>query len=629
MRHLTVGTAGHIDHGKSALVHALTGTDPDRLKEEKARGITIDLGFADLDLGSGRVLSFVDVPGHERFVRHMVAGATGIDCVLLVVAADDGIRPQTREHLAICSLLGVRHGVVVLTKSDLVGAELLGVVELEVREFLGGSFLEAAPLHAVSSRTGAGLDLLRRTLSSLFDSVPERPAGGMTRLPVDRAFILHGFGTVVTGTLASGELCEGEEIEVLPGGRRGRVRGLQVHRHRVPSARAGQRTAVNLQGLDREEVPRGSTLGLPGTLPTTRRIWTRLHLLPSAPERLRKGGPVRFHQGTCERSARLSVMGEGAGGDLEAELVLGAETVLLPGDPFILRRPAPVDTVGGGLVVDVRPPARRIRSAGGAVLGSEDPDQGLLLRLERAGATGREPDGLASELGLAASDFRSRASRLEEAGLLIRAGGYLVDAAAWFQLQRGCIEALSQFHSREPLRFGMSREELRSRICRDMPQEVWRGFLERLEAGGLVRLDGERVAEAGHTVTLSSEDRDLAQRLERRFQDARLDPPDPSVVISAEGGQRAARILDLLVGEGRLVRIRDGRLFHAEALEALRKKLREYARTSQVIDVGTFKQIAGVTRKNAIPLLEQLDAERTTRRVGNLREILDGASFRG
>jgi len=311
-RHLVLGTAGHIDHGKSALVKALTGTDPDRLVEEKRRGITIDLGFADMELGPEQVLSFVDVPGHERFVRHMVAGSAGIDAVLLVVAADQGVQPQTTEHLEICTLLGLRHGLIALTKCDLVDEELREVAALEVRELLEGSFLQDAPLIAVSARSGEGLESLRGALSDLLLGLSPRSPEGVARLPVDRSFVLRGFGTVVTGTLVSGILREGDEVEIMPGGKRGRIRGLQVHHRAVKEVPAGRRAAVNLQGLNCEEVPRGTTVSRPGALPLTSRIWARLQLLPDAPAALAKGGRVRFHQGTCERAARLTVSFSGA-----------------------------------------------------------------------------------------------------------------------------------------------------------------------------------------------------------------------------------------------------------------------------------------------------------------------------
>jgi selenocysteine-specific elongation factor len=624
-RHLIVGTAGHIDHGKSALVHALTGTDPDRLKEEKARGITIDLGFADLDLGAGRALSFVDVPGHERFVRHMVAGAAGIDAVLLVVAADDGVCLQTREHLEICKLLGIGHGVLALTKSDLADRDLREVVALEVRDLVAGSFLQEAPMVFVSSRSGEGLDALRAAIVGMFERVPERPQTGIPRLPVDRSFVLRGFGTVVTGTLVSGCLRTGDAVEVLPGGRGGRIRGLQVHHARVEESRAGQRTAVNLQGLERVEVPRGSTLTHPRSLLTTRRVWAEVTLLPSAPRPLRKGGRVRFHQGTCERGAGLRVLREGDAGSVIAEIVLGEETVLLPGDRFILRRPAPVDTVGGGVILDVRPPRGRAQAAAVTLGARQDHAGAITLRAARAGLGGRAPADLAAELGLGAPEMERHLEGMLADGRLVRAAGLLFDGSAWTELRKQVEAVLEAFHRDEPLRLGMPREELRGRAGREMPQEAWRAWLEGAATHGWVRLEGERVALPAHRVVLSEAERSLAQRVTARFRDAGLEPPELEEVLAGEAaGEAAGRIVELLVAAGDLVRIRDGRLFHREALETLRAKLKEYARTSRTIDVATFKQLAGVTRKNAIPLLEHLDAERTTRRVGNQREILRG-----
>jgi selenocysteine-specific elongation factor len=626
LRHLVLGTAGHIDHGKSALVRALTGTDPDRLLEEKLRGITIDLGFADLDLGEGRILSFVDVPGHERFVRHMVAGATGIDAVLLVVAADEGVKPQTREHLAICSLLEIRHGLVALTKSDLVDDDLLAVAALEVREFLAGSFLADAPVVPFSSRTGAGLEPLRSALLALFSQVPLRSSTGVVRLPVDRSFVLKGFGTVVTGTLASGALREGDEVEILPGGRRGRVRGLQVHNRRVPEVRAGQRAAVNLQGLDCDEAPRGSTVSAPGGLITTRRAWARLRLLPHAAEALEKGGRGRFHQGTCERGARVRLLGDAGGEQLDVELLLDDDTVLVPGDRFVLRRPSPVDTVGGGTILDARPPIRRERRSGPISPAAERPEEALPGRLERSGVRGRAREEISAEIGLARADLDSLVERLRDAGRVVVAGGRLFEAEVWSAAEKQVLSTLEKFHAGEPLRAGMLLEEVRSRAAREMPLEAWRTLLEGLAERGSLRRLGERVALATHRVVLSEGDIELSRRIEARFRNAWLDPPDASEVVREAGGDRAARLLDLLQVEERLVRIKDGRLFHGEAIEDLRRKLREYGKRSRTIDVAAFKELAGVARKNAIPLLEQFDAERMTRRVGNAREILiDGS----
>ena len=621
--HLVLGTAGHIDHGKSALVKALSGTDPDRLKEEQLRGITIELGFADMDLGQGRVLSFVDVPGHERFVRHMVAGATGIDAVLLVVAADQAVQPQTREHLDICSLLGIERGVVALTKCDLVDRELVEVAELEVRELLMGTFLEHAPLVEVSARTSQGLEPLREVLAGLFEQVPPRPADGVARLPVDRSFVLRGFGTVVTGTLTSGTLREGDEVEILPGGKRGRIRGLQVHKHKVDVAVAGQRTAVNVQSLDRGEVPRGSTLTHPAALATTRRVWATLTLLPGAPDTLRKGGPVRFHYGTSERAARVRVLGGNDGdGPLEVELHLRSPAVLAPGDRFILRRPAPVDTVGGGQIVDVKPPRAGEAKHEAFSIAALDAETALRRRVARAGPAGAVTEELAPELGWARSRLEAIAERLAAEDQLVRAGARWIDGDTWTGGQRRTLELLEKFHAAEPLRMGIAREELRGRVEPRLPQDCWRQMLESLESTGRVKLKGEQVTLAGHAVAFSTGDRELAERIESRFREAGLDPPDLDQLIEPEQRKGARQIVEFLVAEGRLERIQDGRLFHAGAMDDLRSKLREYAKTSRTIDVAGFKQLAGVTRKNAIPLLEQLDAERTTRRVGNHREIL-------
>ncbi|MGH9804076.1 MAG: selenocysteine-specific translation elongation factor, partial [Candidatus Acidiferrales bacterium] len=361
MKHVVIGTAGHIDHGKSALVEALTGTDPDRWEEEKRRGITIDLGFAHLDLaapdGSPLRLGFVDVPGHERFVRNMLAGVGGIDLVLLVIAADESIKPQTREHFDICRLLGIQRGLTVLTKADLVEADVLGLVRLEAEEFLRGSFLEGASIVAVSSKTGAGLEALKAELARAATAVPGKDASQIFRLPIDRAFVMKGFGTVVTGTLVAGSVGREEEVEVFPSGRRLRVRGVQVHGEAVEQAFAGQRTALNLAGVEASELERGITLAAPGFFQATVRVDARLRLLPSA-RPLKDGARVHFHQGTAERIAELRLLEGGKlepGGEAFAQLRLDAPLLVLPGDRFILRQFSPVITIGGGQVLDIQP----------------------------------------------------------------------------------------------------------------------------------------------------------------------------------------------------------------------------------------------------------------------------------
>ena len=621
LRHLVAGTAGHIDHGKSALVEALTGIHPDRLKEEQRRGITIDLGFADLELLPDGVVSLVDVPGHERFVRHMVAGVSGLDVVLLVVAADDGIKPQTREHLAICSLLGVQHGIVVLSKADLVEPELRDVVALELREFLRGTFLEAAPLVSVSARTREGLDGLQDELRRLLRELPERPAEGVPRLPIDRSFVQKGFGTVVTGTLVSGVLSEGDEIEVLPGGKRGRIRGLQVHRRKVKTVRAGRRVAVNIQGLDCSDAPRGATVTAPSALLTTRRARVLVDLLPAAPEPLRRGGPVRLHQGTCERAARLRITSEPSSRPLEADLVLVEDTVLLPGDRFILRRPAPVDTIGGGVIVDAHPVRNRQARLRTEAAPAHVEDV-WVERIERAGSGGRPVAAIAAELGRSTDEVEAALAPLLETGGVVRAAGLLFAGSVWRQTREGTLAALRTFHEAEPLKSGTAREGVRAQVARAMPPEAFRELLHALATDGEVRLFSDRLALFGHKVVLSPDDESRANRIDEAFRRAGLDPPLIENVLRELGGPRGARLRDWLVEEGRLVKIRDGRLFHGEILENLRSRLREFARTSSTIEIGTFKELTGATRKNAIPLLEQFDEERLTRREGNLRRIL-------
>jgi selenocysteine-specific elongation factor len=622
VRHVVVGTAGHIDHGKSSLVEALTGTHPDRLEEERRRGITIELGYSDVDLGEGHLLSLVDVPGHERFVRHMVAGVAGIDAVLLVVAADEGPMPQTREHLDICDLLNIQHGLVALTKIDLVDPDLVEVVRLELIDALKGTFLANASLLNVSARTGEGMSELRGSLRELFRRVKERPADGPARLPVDRSFVLRGFGTVVTGTLYSGTLREAQEVEILPGGPSARIRGLQVHRNAVAKVSAGTRVAVNLQGVDCDQVPRGSTLATPAALRPTRRVWAEVAFLPGAPESLsRRGGEVRLHQGTCERWARLRVL-RVEGDRIQAELILDEDTVLLPGDRFILRRPRPLDTVGGGRIVDAHPPggAARVRARrlGFEALEAGDP---ILARVERAGVEGVAISELAANLGRSDAQIREDLDQATDRGIVL-VGGRVFDERAWEAMAREVVTRLDAYHQQQPLRTGMRREDLRTRVARGWSQETWRALLDLLAGRNQIRLAGDLLARAGHRVVMSESDQMMADRLETRFLDGGFDPPEVDAVLRDHGNGRARSILDVLVERGRLVRIADGRLFHGERLAELRRRLAAYRERSSTIDVAAFKELVGVTRKNAIPLLEQMDAERVTRRVGNVREIL-------
>jgi selenocysteine-specific elongation factor len=631
MKHVIVGTAGHIDHGKSALVEALTGTHPDRLEEEKRRGITIDLGFAFLELGDVR-LGFVDVPGHERFVRNMLAGVGGIDLVLLVVAADESIKPQTREHFDICRLLGIPRGLVALAKADLVGPDTLGLVRLEVEEFLRGSFLEGAPIVATSARTGEGLEQLKQELARIAATVPARDAARHFRLPIDRAFAMKGFGTVVTGTLVAGSVAPEDEVELFPARRRLRVRGVQSGGRKVERAVAGQRTAVNLAGVELAELARGMSLAAPGRFETTALVDARVELLPSA-RPLKRRTRVHFHQGTAEAVAELTLL-EGEllvpGRAAFARLRLAAPALLLPGDRFILRQFSPVVTIGGGVVLDNQPRARGRRDA--ALRARLETFQSgsredVLLALAASRAEGIESRAVVARTGWLDAEARAAAESLRAAGrlkLLDAAGGFRAVAAEAFDalLTRARAE-LDAYHRANPLLEGVPKQELRGRLR--VPAELYRAALEELVARGEATLAEESVKRAGREIALAPEEARARQEIERAFERAGLAVPAVSDVLAKlpVEPKRAQKILQLLVREQVLVKVEEGLLFHRAALEALRERLAGYKRAKgERITVPEFKELAGVTRKYAIPLLEYLDRTRVTRRTGDARIIL-------
>lgn len=638
-RSIVIGTAGHIDHGKSALVRALTGVDPDRLKEEKARGITIDLGFAHL-VDGGVNFAFVDVPGHERFVRNMLAGAGGIDAVLLVVAADESVMPQTREHFAICRLLDVSSGAIVLTKSDLADRDTLELAALDVRELVAGSFLEHAPLVAVSSRTGEGLDALKSVLRELASTVRPRDAAGSTRLPVDRVFTLKGFGTVVTGTLVSGTLREGQTVSVLPGRLTASVRGLQVHGRRQSSAEAGQRTAVNLAGVNVTDIERGVTLCAPGSLAPTRRLDVVVDLLPAA-KPLRHGARVRFHQGTSELIGRIALAGRTGEGHGSAPLVeiqpgqtayarlrLEQPAVVTRGDRFILRAYSPPMTIGGGRVLDPEPPGGAIRTPSGLarfrrVQPSVTPDDILMTFVEERGFHGLTRQAVISRCGLSPDDSAQVIARLVTLGRIVVIGDLMVSRELLQRAADTLMTALKAHHAADPLSEGLHREEARERLMPRAPAAVFDALVEPLVAGGKIA-SRDRLSLAGHTVSLSGAELQIREALVRVYFDAGL-APDPSAARAAvRADERVAdRMLALLIRQRILVKV-DNLLFHADRLEALKEDLRalKAAGTAVRLDVGTFKERYGVTRKFAIPLLEYLDRERVTRRVGDSRVLV-------
>jgi len=631
-RSLVIGTAGHIDHGKSTLVRALTGIDPDRLKEEQERGITIDLGFAHYE-ADGITYAFVDVPGHERFVKNMLAGVGGIDCILLVVAADASVKPQTREHFDICRLLRVPAGVVALTKADLADAETLELVAIETREMIAGTFLDGAPMIAVSARDGRGLDGLRAALASLADAAPgDRRPDASVRLPIDRVFSMKGFGTVVTGTLVSGTIRDEAELVALPSGRRVKVRGVQVHGRRAEEARAGQRTAVNLGGVDVVHLTRGDTLADPGTLEPSLIVDAIVELLPDT-KPLKNGARIRFHQGTSELLGRVSLARDTAirpGGEECVRIRLESPAVVTRADRFILRAYSPPVTIAGGKVLDPKPPRGPIRSeAGLARFARLDPrhngaDEAAAAFVEESGSAGLTRQTIAARSGLSSTDVAAAAERLARARRVVEVGPVLVSTRILEELAGRVVADLTAHHAAQPLSEGVPREELRERLASRAHIAVFDRVLQELVAAGTI-VARDRLALAGHKVELSPAEALARAAVDRAYREAALAPPDAASLAAALTLPRADvdRMVALLVRQKTLIRV-DDLLFHADALTRLKAEVASLKGGGQParVDVAAFKERYGVSRKFAIPLLEYLDRERVTRRVGDSRIVL-------
>ena len=638
MKSVIVGTAGHIDHGKTALVKALTGIDADRLEEEKRRGITIDIGFAHLELSAPGEevlrLGFVDVPGHERFVRNMLAGVGGIDLVLLVIAADEGIKPQTREHFDICRMLSVRRGIAVLTKSDLVDRETLEVVRLEVEDYLRGSFLDSgnrdsasSATVAVSSLTGAGLDELKRALAKAASEVPAKDSSALARLPIDRVFTMKGFGTVVTGTLISGTIRKDEELEVFPGGKLVRVRGLQIHGQAAEQAVAGQRTALNLASVSTEELARGMTLSPPATFHSTSRLDVKLSLLPSA-KPLKDRARLHFHCYTMETIAEVLLYGKkqlGGGETSYAQLRLAEPALLLPGDRFILRQFSPVATIGGGVALDAMPLPRtkkEIRQSFLKVLDDGDAQSILRTRIARRHHDGLAFSRLVAETGWTRQVLEHHLAEATRQRHVLRIGDLLADAPAIEGLKLFIASTVDDFHRRNPLVAGIGKEALREAV--KASPEVFSAVLQSLVNEKKLEVAGELVRIPGRGVVMKDEESEAKKTIETAFASAGLKVPAIKDVLAGlkVDKSRAQKIVTLLLREKLLIKISEDLVFHHSALERLRREMASYKMKSPKIDVTRFKELTGVSRKYAIPLLEYLDRERVTRRVGDERIIL-------
>ena len=637
MSHIVVGTAGHIDHGKSALVQALTGIDPDRLKEEKERGITIELGFAHAVIDNITV-AFVDVPGHERFVKTMLAGVGGLDCVMLIIAGDEGVMPQTREHFDICRLLHVKQGLVVITKADLVDEDTIEIVRLETRDLVEGSFLGTAPIVTVSARTGAGLDDLRAALVGFSSGVTHRQSDSATRLPIDRAFSMQGFGTVVTGTLISGRVRPDDELVLVPGDRRVRVRGVQVHGRRRDHAEAGQRTAVNLGGIDVADIQRGQALVSPGALTITRRVDAVIDLLPSA-KPLKHGSRIHFHQGTLEVLGRVTVADAGPteigpGERAPVRIRLESPAALVRGDRFILRAYSPTVTIGGGEVLDPEPPRAGIRTKASEgrftalqMNGSADRDLVALTRMiADLGPAGMAVSSLTSRAGVPSRRLPHMLAAIERGGHARIAGERLVSPAIIAALSTQLLAVVTDFHKAHPLVDGIPREEARERVFARSHPAVFELVVSDLTSSN--QLTGrDRLALPGHRLELTPEESRAREAVERAYRTGGLRPPDAGTV-SAEANASLAlveKMTALLLRQKALVRV-DTLIFHTDALGQLKAEVQALKATAAAgratVDVATFKDRYEVTRKFAIPLLEWLDRERVTRRVGEARVVL-------
>ncbi len=633
---LVLGTAGHIDHGKTALIRALTGVDTDRLPEEKARGITIELGFAALDLPGDLRAGIVDVPGHEGLVRTMVAGATGIDLVLLVVAADEGVMPQTREHVAICELLGIERGVVALTKCDNVDDDVAELAAEEVADLLSETSLAGAPIVRVSALSGLGIDALRETLAkAVANADPHTPRSGPPRLSIDRCFAARGFGSVVTGTLVGGSLAVGDPVEVYPSGLRGRVRGLQSHGVTEKTIEAGARCAVNLQQIERADLTRGQVVSTPGALAPTQTADARLWWLDVAPES--EGlTAVEFLAGTAERRARVGPIGSKSlqsGGVGYARLHIDGDPVpLLPGDRFILRGFARTEmggsTLGGGVILDIAPPHRRrsdpTLQSDLEQLARRDPAADTSVRIRRSGFDGISAERLARETGRSDAEIASTLDELRKRGsAVITAAGTWLDARAFDDLEQRLLRALEAYHSAEPIRPGMPRGALRGRLPENVKRDAAEAAIDRLAERGVIVVEGDLVRCTDHRPRLSPKDQVATQRLLEEAKAAGLEPPslrDWAKRVAVD----ATRLRDLLAHLERdalLVRAPGDLWFDRDAIDALREKVIAHLREHGSLETPTYKSLIGTSRRTAVPLMELFDAEHLTIRSGDVRKL--------
>jgi selenocysteine-specific elongation factor len=633
VKQIILGTAGHIDHGKTSLVKALTGINTDRLKEEQLRGITIELGFAYLELPNGQRLGIVDVPGHEKFVKHMVAGATGIDVVALVIAADEGIMPQTREHMEICTLLGIRYGMVVLTKIDLVDPEWLAMVQEEVAQFTRGTFLEQAPVLPVSSATGQGLPEFTRVLERISADIPARTAAGLFRLPVDRVFSMKGFGTVITGTLISGKVTVGDRVMLYPSGLTAKVRGLQVHNQSVESAEAGMRTAINFQGLEKAEVNRGDVIATPEALVPSYMIDVTLHYLPSNPKALKNRARVRFHAGTNEILGIVALLDRGEltpGESATVQIRLETPVTLVKDDHYVVRSYSPVRTVGGGQVLNPIAPKHKSSKPEAiqrlTTLVDAAPEHVVAYHVEAAGYGGCS----FNDLMIMANLPEKQLDRLLQSMMSQKAAVQIdrdkrryVHASTFTALQHLLADQLSAYHGKYALKQGMPKEELKSRLPDSVDIKLFTLTLQQMVKNAEIAVEEDIVRLAGHRVALGVDQSALRVKILSAYEKGGLMPPAFKELCDTLGTplEPARQVLALLVDQGVIVKIRDEFYCHHQALGQLRKQLVDFLTVHEEISTPQFKDMTGASRKFVIPLIEYFDTTQLTIRIGDLRKL--------
>jgi len=631
MKHFIIGTAGHVDHGKTALIKAITGVDTDRLKEEKERGISIELGFASLTVPSGQTFGIVDVPGHERFIKNMVSGASGIDMVILVIAADEGVMPQTREHLHICSLLGIKKGLVALTKIDMVTDEWLELVKDDIHEFLKGTFLEQSPVIPVSSTTGVGIETLLDALDRVASEIEGGADAGIFRLPVDRAFTMKGFGTVVTGTLISGDIRLGEEVEILPIGVTAKVRGLQIHNQSATVAEAGQRTAINLQGVEKDTIVRGDVLARPRTLKPSSRLDVYIEYLSDNNRRLKNRNLVRFHVGTNEVIGRIILLDREnmePGAKAPAQVVLESPLVAMAGDRFVIRSYSPVTTIGGGIIADPLPRKHKRNSEKVfheiALLRNGSDTERVETIVERSGIEGIDISELEMRTGThqgILKDILESLSSKRQVVVLDIDESRVVSYPIYHSLQEKILLEMRGYHEKYPLKEGISKEELRSTAGQFARPKLFNMAVRGLEKRGEIAVDKESVRLSGHRVDLKGELEDLRSKIAQVYMDAGLTPPSIKELMEKYTDQRglAESVINVMLKEGSLIKVNEDLYFHKGVLNKLREDYKNLLTRDGKATPASMKELTGLSRKFIIPLMEYFDLTKLTIRAGDHR----------